>query len=111
MQSWEAVKPIRNRPWSALGLGIAAALLAPGAFAEPLDEALYAWVLSRHTREVSDTARTRVDYRGLAHSEDWSRLVAGLDRVDPAALDGRDERIGYLDYDLRLNDLAGAQAS
>jgi hypothetical protein len=63
----------RKRPWSAWGLGTAAALLAPGAFAEPLDEALYARALSRHPREVSDTARTRVDYRGLAHSEDWKR--------------------------------------
>ena len=95
MQLRETAKPIRKRPWSALGLGIASVLLAPGAFAEPLDEALYARVLSRHTREVTDTARTRVGYRGLAHSEDWSRLVAGLARADPAALDGRGERIAF----------------
>ena len=66
------------RTWIPL---LVAALLAPAAGAEALDEALYARLLERYTREVPDAAGTRVDYTGLASSADWRRLVANTSRT------------------------------
>lgn len=70
-------------------------LVATGSAAEPLDEALYAQILARHTRELEDLARTRVDYAGLTRSPDWKRLVRNLESTDPAALSTREERLAY----------------
>ena len=79
--------------------GPAAALLlclgATAAAATPLDRALYTRLLERHTREVADLARTRVDYAGLASSAEWKRLVASLDAVDPGALGTRNEQLAF----------------
>ncbi len=74
---------------------LVAAVLATAAGAEALDEALYARLLERHTREVPDAARTRVDYAGLTGSADWRRLVANLGRTRPDALADRDARLAY----------------
>jgi hypothetical protein len=51
--------------------------------------------LQRHTREVPDTARARVDYRGLARSEDWKRLVTNLARTTPEKLQTREEKLAF----------------
>jgi hypothetical protein len=74
---------------------LAALCLALAAPAQALDATLYAELLERHTRTVEDLARTRVDYRGLRSSADWSRLVASLERIDPAALATPDERLAF----------------
>lgn len=63
--------------------------------AEPLDSGLYASLLSRYTREVSDAARVRVDYRGLTRSPDWERLIENLERSDPSQRPGRDAQLAY----------------
>lgn len=72
-------------------------LLAPlaGAAATPFDRALYAALLEAHTRKVPDLAGTRVDYAALARSPRWRSLVASLERSDPSALAGRDERLAF----------------
>jgi hypothetical protein len=67
----------------------------PAPCAADLDEALYATLLERHTREVPDLARVRVDYAALAASPDWSRLVAGLAKSDPERLRSKDERLAF----------------
>ena len=64
--------------------------------AETFDSALYDRILQRHTQEVPDTARVRVDYRGLAGSEDWKRLVANLARSETEALRTREEKRQFL---------------
>jgi hypothetical protein len=76
---------------------VAATLLAAPApsGAEPLDRALYAALLIRHTKEVADTAGTRVDYRALAASADWRRLVAGLAAAEPSVLRARSEQLAF----------------
>jgi hypothetical protein len=79
-------------------LQIAAALLvfpAAVARAEPFDAALYTRILHDYTREVSDTAGVRVDYRGLGESADWRRLIANLSRTGPEALESRDEQLAF----------------
>ena len=68
-------------------------LLAPAATA--LDEPGYAEILERHTREVADSAGTRVDYASLAGSADWRRLVAGLTHARPDELPGRDAQLAF----------------
>ncbi len=84
-----------------LRAGVAGTLLsllvaASGAAgAAPLDETLYARILTRYTSEVSDPARTRVAYRALADSEDWKKLVANVEQTDPDALTGHRERLSY----------------
>jgi len=70
------------------------ALATPSA-AEPFDEALYAEVLERYTADVDDVARVRVDYAGLAHSAEWPRLVAQLERTRPAELENPAAEIAY----------------
>ena len=83
---------IRKRSWMvALAL-----LLAPAsALAEPLDEALYGRLLQRFTREVTDTAGVRVDYRGLARAPAWKRLIANLENTDPTDLASREAKLAY----------------
>ncbi len=81
--------------------GLVAALLLVGALppvpaaAQGAHAELWATLLARHTREVSDTAGVRVDYRGLAESADWKRLVAALAEAQPDAFDGRAERLAF----------------
>jgi hypothetical protein len=62
--------------------------------ATPIDLDLYAGLLETHTRVVDDVAGVRVDYRGLASSTDWSRLVRQVEAARPSRM-GRDERIAY----------------
>lgn len=76
-------------------LAAALAVVAFAASASALDEALYARLLERHTREVSDLARVRVDYPGLAASPDWRRLVASLANEDSAALRTREQKLAF----------------
>ncbi len=78
---------------TALG-ALAALLLAAPAGAE-LDEALYGRLLERHTRDVSDTARVRVDYAAVAGSAEWRELVAGLADADLAALATREQKLAF----------------
>jgi hypothetical protein len=66
-----------------------------GAPAQGFDSALYAELLLRHTREVADTAGTRVDYPGVAASADWRRLMTQLDAIDPAGLRSRAEKLAF----------------
>ena len=74
---------------------LAASPPAPPSAARGIDAELWEAILARHTREVSDTAGVRVDYRGLADSPDWKRLVAGLADADPDGLEGRAERLAF----------------
>jgi hypothetical protein len=80
--------------WIAL-LTLLTASAAVRAGAASLDEALYAGILRRHTRAVEDTAGTRVDYRALARSADWKRLIRSLEQADPEALATRDEKLAF----------------
>lgn len=68
-------------------------LAAPPAAA--LDEALYAKLLERHTKEVDDLARVRVDYAAIAKSTDWRRLTSSLAATDTAGLGTRDEKLAF----------------
>ena len=76
-------------------LCIALALLALAAPAAALDLDLYAEILTRHTSEVDDLARTRVDYRALTTSKDWKRLIASLRAADPARLTTREQKLAF----------------
>jgi len=76
-------------------LRILAVLLALAAPAAAFDEALYARLLEQHTRAVDDLARVRVDYRALAASAEWHRLVAGLSTTDTAALQTRAQKLAF----------------
>ena len=79
-----------------LGLALALLLaLGSSAGATTLDTGLYGALLERHTRDVGDLARTRVDYAGLRSSADWKRLVTSLDDVDPDTLSTRAERMAF----------------
>jgi hypothetical protein len=73
----------------------ASALLAAAASAEPLDEALYAEILTRHTRPVADLARTRVAYGALADAPEWPRLLGNLQRTRPSRLADRNQRLAH----------------
>jgi hypothetical protein len=74
---------------------LATSMTAAPALARGVDAELWGRILASHTREVDDVAGVRVDYRGLASSADWQRLVAGLDDADPESLDGRAERLAF----------------
>jgi hypothetical protein len=75
-------------------LTLAAITLAgTAASAEPFDEALYAEILTKYTREVPDTARVRVDYSELTLSDEWPRLLTNLARTSPSSLPSREERL------------------
>lgn len=61
-----------------------------------MDLDLWAKLLERHTRSVSDLAGTRVDYAALGRDPDWRRLVGGLAAApEPAAGAPRAERLAY----------------
>jgi hypothetical protein len=74
---------------------VALAVLSLATPAAALDLELYAELLERHTREVDDLARTRVDYLALTRSSDWRRLVESLAASDPAGLAGREQRLAF----------------
>jgi hypothetical protein len=78
-----------------IGLALLVASLAPAPSAQALDRALYARLLSAHTREVADAAGVRVDYAALRSSADWRALVASLAATDPARLSARAERLAF----------------
>ena len=63
--------------------------------ASALDVALYAEILQRHTREVTDTAGVRVDYRALRDETDWNRLVASVENTELGSLRSRAEKIAF----------------
>ncbi|MBW2665436.1 MAG: DUF547 domain-containing protein [Deltaproteobacteria bacterium] len=73
----------------------AIALVAASAHAESLDEALYARILSKYTRDVPDTARVRVDYSALKHSDEWPHLLTNLAHANLTALPSREERLAF----------------
>ena len=76
-------------------LVLASALLTGAANARATDLDLYAQILERHTREVADTAGTRVDYAGLLDSSDWKKLVASLEASAPNVLGTRAEKLAF----------------
>ncbi len=76
-------------------IGLIFAILALGPPASALDEALYAEILQRHTREVADTAGVRVDYRALRGAADWKRLLASVESSDPEKLGSRAAKIAF----------------
>jgi hypothetical protein len=78
-----------------LYFAVASLALAFACPALAFDEALYASLLERHTRVVSDLARVRVDYPALAGSPDWRRLVDGLASADPGALRTREAQLAF----------------
>ena len=71
------------------------AVFASAAPAAALDRALYGELLERHTRAVTDTAGTRVDYGALRGDPDWRRLVGTLEASDPAELADREARLAF----------------
>ena len=81
-----------RRPLAAVAAAVFWAL--PGASAAHHDPS-YAALLERHTREVPDTAGTRVDYASLRASRDWRALVSALADHDPAELASREERLAF----------------
>jgi hypothetical protein len=78
----------RLAPFALLGVLAATPVAA-------VDEALFARLLSAHTRAVDDVAGTRVDYPALRGSSDWKRLVQSLNRADPATLGSREARLAF----------------
>jgi len=79
-----------------LALATAALAFAAGAArSEPLDEALYAEILTEYTHEVPDPAGVRVDYRALELGGEWPRLLTNLARTRPDALQSREERLAF----------------
>lgn len=84
-------------PRSVLAIAVVGVLSAGAAAAAPsgFDLDLYARILARHTVEVSDLARVRVDYRALRRDPDWPRLLASLAAADPGRLTSHDERLAF----------------
>ena len=61
-----------------------------------VDLDLYGRLLERHTRAVSDTAGTRVDYAALRDDPDWRRLLESLAAApEPGASASQSERLAY----------------
>jgi hypothetical protein len=77
---------------AALALGI---LLPLGTAEASLDLDRYARLLEQHTRAVSDTAGTRVDYAALRSSADWRALVDGLATAKPDAFPSREAELAF----------------
>ena len=71
------------------------AMLALSIPARALDVALYAQILQRHTREVTDTAGVRVDYRALRDEADWNRLLASVENTELDSLRSRAAKIAF----------------
>lgn len=79
-----------------LALALAALpLLTVPASAAVYDEALYAELLTRHTRQTDDIAQVRIDYAALKQSDDWKRLVASVEAADLSALATREQRLAF----------------
>ena len=76
-------------------LAALAALLASATPAHALDLDLYDALLAKHTREVQDLARTRVDYRAIAKDPQWKQLVASLEATNPATLRTKDQKLAF----------------
>ncbi len=76
-------------------IGTLIVMLALTSPASALDQTLYAELLQRHTREVTDTARVRVDYRALRGNTDWKRLVVSVESTDPDKLGSRAAKIAF----------------
>jgi hypothetical protein len=72
-----------------------ATLLASAAPALALDLELYDSLLAKHTKEVRDLARTRVDYRAIAKDPEWKRLIASLAASKPGALRTKYEKLAF----------------
>ena len=78
--------------WLALG---ALASIAPASARAELDLARYAELLNEYTIVTRETVGTRVDYRGLASDERWSRLITDLEASRPSALETREARLAF----------------
>ena len=76
-------------------LAVAVSLAGGRSGAAGFDAALWAELLTRHSAEVPDPAGVRVDYRALGADPAWRRLVAGLERCDPATLGSREETLAF----------------
>jgi len=63
--------------------------------AAAFDTALYARLLERHTREVADLARVRVDYPAIAASPEWRRLVESVASEDLSSLRTREQKLAF----------------
>jgi len=83
-----------NRRFACFTLALLLASAAPAA-AAPLDTALYDRLLEEHTRVVDDAAGVRVDYRALAESDGWKRLIANVDATNPDVLATRNEKLAF----------------
>jgi hypothetical protein len=88
---------LRKRPFTPLvALAGSLFLLVSGAAAAAgPDDALYAELLGRYTRESPDLAGTRVDYRGLAAEPDWRKLISQLEQSDPGLLKTKAEKLAF----------------
>lgn len=87
-----------TRSLTALVLAAAFAVAACEAWAAvpAVDLDLYARLLERHTRVVSDTAGTRVDYAALRDDPDWRRLLESLAAApEPGSSASQSERLAY----------------
>ncbi len=76
-------------------VGVLGTAPAPARAADAVDPALYAELLRDYTRESGDVAGTRVDYKGLARSSGWRKLLHQLGRSRPDQLSGRDETLAF----------------
>ena len=76
------------------GLSLVASGMTPGP-ALGFDLERYAALLERHSAEVEDLARVRVDYAALSASSEWTALVADLAAQNPAALADREHKLAF----------------
>ncbi len=79
------------RPWIILTALLWTSTAAAGT---GFDVDLYGRLLESHTIRVTEVVGTRVDYRGLATSEDWKRLVGQVHAARPDSL-ARDEKLAF----------------
>jgi hypothetical protein len=87
---------IATKRWGVLAAAAIVTWLAGTAHgAAPIDLTVYASLLDRHTRAVSETAGTLVDYREIASDPEWARLVAGLAQANPVGLENRSEKLAF----------------
>ncbi|MFP8882132.1 MAG: DUF547 domain-containing protein [Myxococcota bacterium] len=84
MNSIRRIESARIAAVVATAAALASAFGASGASAIDLD--LYARTLEQYSRDVDETAGTRVDYRGLRMSADWSKLVESLEASELSRL-------------------------